>query len=49
MKIKLSNYCWKCFQETDLTKESYQKLKLENNKNQEFLFELNDENLYEFI
>ena len=49
MIIGISSFCWHCFNETEKTKEDYERLKKELNSDVDFEVELNDENLYEFV
>lgn len=48
MKISISSFCWKCFDETSKTKEDYERLRRELNSDVDKEVELNEENLYEF-
>ncbi len=46
MKIKLSSFCWQCFNETNKTKEDYERLRKEIGT-EDVEVEFNDENLYQ--
>jgi hypothetical protein len=45
MKIKLSSFCWECFNETEKTKEDYERLKKEIG-DEEIEVDFNNENSY---
>lgn len=45
MKIKLSSFCWECFNETEKTKEDYERLKKEIGS-EEIEVDFNNENSY---
>lgn len=47
MKISISSFCWKCFDETSKTKEDYERLRRELYSDIDKEVELNEENLYE--
>jgi hypothetical protein len=45
MKIHVSSFCWQCFNETDRTSESYEKIKNETGGH-DLLMEFNEDNSY---
>lgn len=49
MIIGISSFCWHCFNETEKTKDDYERVKKELNSDVDFEVEINDENLYEFV
>ncbi|MGG7034452.1 MAG: hypothetical protein ACI7YS_04555 [Flavobacterium sp.] len=49
MKIRLSTLCHQCLKENGNTKEAYDNLKKEMTGKEDYLTEINDENLYEYV
>jgi hypothetical protein len=45
MKIHISSFCWQCFNETDRSSESYEKIKKETGS-RDLLLEFNEDNSY---
>ena len=49
MKIQFSTLCYQCLKEDGNTKEAYENLKKEMHGKEDYLIEINDENLYEYV
>lgn len=49
MKIRFSTLCIQCLKEDGNTKEAYENLKKEMQGKEDYLTEINDENLYEYV
>jgi hypothetical protein len=45
MKIHVSSFCWQCFNETDRSSESYEKIEKETGS-RDLLLEFNEDNSY---